>query len=411
MSKTQVITHPRISIPGRTRAAIFDIISPKSPELRMEPLTPSISLPHKVHPQAVLRKSLRHTSEKLPAIDQRSRGSLDTNRTLDDHYKFLKGIETFNETTRISVKQNGRTKAYAASTNAGLVRGYNEDRVSIINNIIKPQGRVGEIWPKCSFFAVYDGHGGSACADFLRDNLHQYIIKEPNFPENPKVAIKQGCMAAEQDFLAQCQGRYIEKSGSCAIIALIFGDMCYVANVGDSRAIMSAERGSKIHQLSRDHKPSDEEERSRIIQAGGRVYQTPIFLGHNAESPVLGPFRVNPGRLSVSRTFGDVEAKVPQLGGNPKVVIPNPEVKSFRITKDMDFILLASDGIYDKLTNREIINCAWNSISDVRAVDLHHKCGAVVDSVIKLALNRRTMDNVTVVVIALPGFKKFSRET
>ena len=58
-----------------------------------------------------------------------------------------------------------------------------------------------------------------------------------------------------------------------------------------------------------------------------------------------------PGRLSVSRTFGDAEAKITKHGGNPKVVIAEPEIKSFRITKDHDFIVLGCDGIFDKLSN------------------------------------------------------------
>lgn len=52
------------------------------------------------------------------------------------------------------------------------MRSYNEDRVSIILNIMKPASRASEAWPKCSFFGVYDGHGGVNCADYLRDNLH-----------------------------------------------------------------------------------------------------------------------------------------------------------------------------------------------------------------------------------------------
>ena len=54
-------------------------------------------------------------------------------------------------------------------------RNYNEDRVSIILNVLKPNSRSNEEWPKVSFFAVYDGHGGNKCADFLKENLHQYV--------------------------------------------------------------------------------------------------------------------------------------------------------------------------------------------------------------------------------------------
>jgi len=79
------------------------------------------------------------------------------------------------EPTKFSVKKNGVVKAYAANTNQGIVRNYNEDRVSIILNIMKPNNRGEENWPKCSFFGVYDGHGGTLCADYLRDLLHQYV--------------------------------------------------------------------------------------------------------------------------------------------------------------------------------------------------------------------------------------------
>lgn len=151
------------------------------------------------------------------------------------------------------------------------MRTYNEDRVSIILNILRPPTRTDENWPRCSFFAIYDGHGGNTCADFLRDNLHQYVIKEPSFPQNPKEAIRTGFIKAENRFLELCKGNneILDRSGSCAIVVLIVEEMCYVANVGDSRAILSSEGGKKVYPLSRDHKPSDELERKRIMDAGG----------------------------------------------------------------------------------------------------------------------------------------------
>jgi len=56
---------------------------------------------------------------------------------------------------------------------------------------------------------------------------------------------------------------------------------------------------------------------------------------------IVGPFRVFPGRLSVSRTFGDIEAKLPRFGGNPNCVIAEPDIKAFLIKDDFDFIVLA----------------------------------------------------------------------
>lgn len=108
------------------------------------------------------------------------------------------------EPTKCSMKRNGIVRAYAANTNQGLVRNYNEDRVSIILNIVKPENRKHENWPKCSFFGVYDGHGGHICAEYLRDNLHHFVIKEDSFPWNPKDAIIKGFKKAEQNFLEMC---------------------------------------------------------------------------------------------------------------------------------------------------------------------------------------------------------------
>ena len=55
----------------------------------------------------------------------------------------------------------------------------------------------------------------------------------------------------------------------------------------------------------------------------------------------MGPFRVLPGRLSVSRTFGDIEAKKQKYGGNPRVIVAEPEIKSFKVTDAYDFVILA----------------------------------------------------------------------
>ena len=119
--------------------------------------------------------------------------------------------------------------------------------MSIILNILKPASRANENWPKCSFFGVYDGHGGANCADFLRDNLHQFVIREDCFPYSPAEALRKGFETAERKYLEICQSGedgngsagLSDRSGSCGVVVLIVGDICYVANVGDSRAVLS----------------------------------------------------------------------------------------------------------------------------------------------------------------------------
>ena len=80
------------------------------------------------------------------------------------------------EHTKCSKSKTGVVEAYAANTNQGIFRNYNEDRVAILLNIAQPpNNQYDKEWPVISFFGVYDGHGGAHCADFLRDNLHQYV--------------------------------------------------------------------------------------------------------------------------------------------------------------------------------------------------------------------------------------------
>jgi serine/threonine protein phosphatase PrpC len=81
-------------------------------------------------------------------------------------------------------KENGIIKGYAVNTFHGMAKDYNEDRVSIIMNITKPnyKGR----WPKCSYFGIFDGHGGDSCSNFLKDNMHKYV--PPNPLRSPKTS-------------------------------------------------------------------------------------------------------------------------------------------------------------------------------------------------------------------------------
>ena len=185
---------------------------------------------------------------------------------------------------RISHKAYGIIQAYATITSSGK-RNYNEDRVSIIYNIPKPQGYIENKnnnipWPNCSFFGLYDGHGGSAACDFLRDNLHKYIINDKYFPSNPQKAIANGFIYAEKMFFKNYTG--LDSSGSCAIVVIIIENRVYIANVGDSRAILSAKKGTKFYPLSRDHRPGDEKEYKRILDAGGKIYKTEYEYGNNS---------------------------------------------------------------------------------------------------------------------------------
>ena len=206
--------------------------------------------------------------------------------------------------------------AYGVNTYKGIFRNYNEDRVSIIVNAKNPKKNnfnnenENNRWPNISFFGIFDGHAGNKCSEYLKNNLHHFIFNSSNFPNFPLKAIEQGFKNCENNYIKlihnKTRNQYNDYSGSCAIIILIIDDMCYIANLGDSRAIYSYDTGTKFYQLSRDQKPNDPKEKKRIYKAGGSIFKANLSqfgLPFTLKESELGfkiPFRILPGRLAVS---------------------------------------------------------------------------------------------------------------
>lgn len=121
----------------------------------------------------------------------------------------------------------------------------------------------------------------------------------------------------------------------------------------------------------------------------------------------VGPKRVIPGRLSVSRTFGDPVAKLPCYGGKPGVVTAIPDIKAFKILDSCDFIILGSDGVYDTMSNKDIMSTVLATIKTQKESDtIHELCARSVENVINNSLIKQTLDNVSVVMIAFKHFNK-----
>ena len=168
-------------------------------------------------------------------------------------------ITKFNQ-GKISSKSFGIIKSYAANTNQGIVRNYNEDRVSIIINMTKPKNYHSSLpWPKISYFAIFDGHAGNKCAEYVRENLLKLICSNNYFPENIPEAIRFGFEKADENYLhnyALINGQLKDNSGTCGLILLIINNDVYIGNVGDSRCIGSFNNGKIQRDITRDHKPN-----------------------------------------------------------------------------------------------------------------------------------------------------------
>ena len=339
-------------------------------------------------------------------------------------------MKKFNQ-GKISSKSFGIITSYAANTNQGIVRNYNEDRVSIIINMNKPNNYKSSLpWPKISYFAIFDGHAGNKCAEYLRENLLKLICSNIYFPENIPEAIRFGFEKADEQFLnnyAMVNGKLKDNSGTCGLILLIVNNDIYIGNVGDSRCIGSFNNGKIQRDITRDHKPNTPYEKDRIISNGGQIYQTKTHIKVEENyilknKILLGPYRVFPGRLSVSRTVGDAEGKIPILGGNPNVIICQPDIYKFNLTEnDIDFFILGCDGIFDQLTSKDVFRCVslilgrnkdlTDKIENKKIssneykslygnnIDIHSTSGDIVDLILKAAMIRQSYDNVTCLLV------------
>ena len=172
--------------------------------------------------------------------------------------------------------------------------------------------------------------------------------------------------------------------------------------MGDSRALLSSESGAYIEQLTDDHKPMSIRESHRILKNGGRIYKAQSNL------PVDMPYRVAPGKLTVSRIIGEIEAKLPEFGGNPRVVIADPDIYEVKLKKDDDFILLASNGIFSKVTNEEIVKYIFLNYDNKTSI--YENSGKAIDSAIKLSAYKGANGNLSAILIAFSAFQPKKEE-
>jgi len=188
-----------------------------------------------------------------------------------------------------------------------------------------------------AFFAVYDGHGGAKVAEYAGNHLHERIFNQSHFKNgNIPESFRQGFLGLDEDMLED-EDMKEELAGTTAICVFMKDRKIYCGNVGDSRSIASV-RG-RVQPLSYDHKPNNELETKRILAAGGWVEFN----------------RVN-GNLALSRALGDfVFKKNENKKAEDQIVTAYPDVDMKDLTSDHEFIVLACDGIWDVLSNEEVL--------------------------------------------------------
>ena len=307
------------------------------------------------------------------------------------HPKFKNSIHSLDNEFK---NNDDLIKAYAYNTSEGNIRDYNEDTITVTKINLNPKEKNNY----CYFFAVYDGHGGNGCSLYLKNNLHK------NITEFSVKGLKTAIELTENNFLNtkaldyKCNSK--DTSGSCAIILLIKNKKCIIANIGDSRLVIF--KNKKVVFSTSDHKPNTYIEKRRIELAGGTVYQTTAAIPIYQNGKLIEiPWRVYPGGLSVSRTFGDIESKDERFGGKKGVVVALPDINEFDLSEEHNFIVIGCDGIFDVLSNGEIIECIKIvlKLNKGKNKKINELCGDFASMIIKSALAKESFDNVSCIVI------------
>lgn len=130
-----------------------------------------------------------------------------------------------------------------------------------------------EHWPQpCSLMAVYDGHRGPVCADYVAKHLHLKLLKHLSAAVGDDVALcfRGACEELDKEFLSRHRSCV---DGCCVVLALLTGDLLSVAWLGDSRALLAqrSAEGFTARPLTADHRPSQAYEAQRVQRAGGQV--------------------------------------------------------------------------------------------------------------------------------------------
>lgn len=252
-----------------------------------------------------------------------------------------------------------------------------------------------------SFFAVFDGHCGSGVSAHCAQNLLPTIIQTEEFKN---ILSKSGEAGDTDGGIESIIQRAIhtgflqldatmrqmpevvngdDKSGSTAVCVLISPTHVYIANCGDSRAVLCRRGLPAVCTL--DHKPTVPAEKKRIQDAGGSV------MIH----------RVN-GSLAVSRALGDFEYKsVEGRGPTEQLVSPAPEIYiEERKPEEDEFLVLACDGIWDVMSNEDLCQFVQHQLT------ITDDLAKVSASVVDYCLFKGSRDNMSIVLIAFPAAPK-----
>lgn len=281
----------------------------------------------------------------LPRIATASAAQLPDTSKLNTKASFPVFEPLVNATSKDLTQEEGQ--GASASSIRGLKPGnpnwINQDSFFLIDNF---DGR------NTAMYCVLDGHGehGHHISKKCRDMLPQFL-RTANLDTRRAFHLMQSELQTSTSVDANC-------SGATCVLLIIQNRRLVIANCGDSRAVLGVRNPSSgqlvAQALSNDHKPDRPEERKRIVASGGRLGCRQVLVNDHGMAIPTGPCRVwytyrgDSMGLAMSRSLGDLI--VHNVG-----VIAEPEVIEHVLEGNDEFVILATDGVWDVVDNNQAV--------------------------------------------------------
>ncbi|WJX94123.1 [pyruvate dehydrogenase (acetyl-transferring)]-phosphatase [Trifolium repens] len=249
------------------------------------------------------------------------------------------------------------------------------------NNLLEDQSQIEsgplsflDTGPYGTFVGVYDGHGGPETSRFICDHLFQHLKRFATEHKSMSVeVIRKAYQATEEGFLGVVTKQWpinpqIASVGSCCLVGVICGGSLYIANLGDSRAVLGrvvrATGEVLAIQLSPEHNVAIESVRQEM-QSLHPDDPKIVVLKHNV-------WRVK-GLIQISRSIGDVYLKKAEFNKEPlyakfrlretfksPILSSDPSISVHELQEHDQFLIFASDGLWEHLSNQDAVDIVQN---------------------------------------------------
>ncbi|MBA0576687.1 hypothetical protein Golob_006876 [Gossypium lobatum] len=249
------------------------------------------------------------------------------------------------------------------------------------NNLLEDQSQIEsgslstlESGPYGTFVGIYDGHGGPETSRYINDHFFQHLKRFTTEQQSMSVdVIKKAYQATEDGFFSLVTKQWsmnpqIAAVGSCCLVGVVCNGTLYIANVGDSRAVLGrlvkATGEVLAIQLSSEHNVAIESVRQEMHSLHPDDSHI-VVLKHNV-------WRVK-GLIQISRSIGDVYLKKAEFNREPlyqkfrlrqpfrmPILSSEPSVSMHELQPHDQFLIFASDGLWEHLSNQVAVDIVQN---------------------------------------------------